>query len=75
MKNPKLSSIPTKNPPNFGARQHKIPNCKKVHPLKILKHFCKIAPLSFRIVSSYPGENANKALFIDFDKRATINQN
>ena len=25
----KLSSVPAKNPPNFGARPHKITNCEK----------------------------------------------
>ena len=39
MINPKLSSVPAKNPPNFGARPHKIANCEKNTPLKNLKTF------------------------------------
>ena len=73
MINPNLSLVPAK-PPNFGARFPKIPNGKK-KPLKILKHFLKIFPLLCYAVSSYQEENANKALFIDFDRRVIINQN
>ena len=43
MINPKLSSVPAKKTSNFGARPHKIiiklQIVKKVHLLKILKHF------------------------------------
>ena len=63
MINSKLFSIPAKSPHNFGARLHKIPNCKKVHPLDILKHFCTIAPLFSRVVSSYQEENEKKNTF------------
>ena len=62
----RLSLVLVKNSPHFVARSHKIPNCKKIHPLKIFKHFYKLAPLSFHIISSYQGENANKALFYWF---------
>ena len=75
MINSKLSSIPAKYPLNFGARPHKIPNCKKSRSFKNLKLFHKIVPLSYHIVSSCQGDNANKALFIDFDRRTLINQN
>ena len=39
MINPKLSSVPAKNPPNFGARPHKIANCEENTPFKNLKTF------------------------------------
>ena len=42
---------------------------KKMRLLKILKHFYTIASFSFLAVFCYQGENANKALFIDFDRR------
>ena len=53
----------------------KLQIVKKVYLLKILKDFYLIAPLFYHFVSSYQGENANKAPFIDFDRRAIINQN
>ena len=74
MINPKLSSVPSKKPPIFGARPHKIANCEKSTPFTNLKTFL-FAPLFYHVVSSYQGENANKALFIYFDRRAIINQN
>ena len=39
MINPKLSSVPAKNPPNFGARPQKIANCEENTAFKTLKHF------------------------------------
>ena len=39
MINPKLSSVPAKNPPNFGARPPKIANCEETTPFKNLKTF------------------------------------
>ena len=38
----------------------------------LLCYFYTLTPLSFRVVSSYQGENANKTLFIDFDMRGII---
>ena len=73
MINPKLSLVPAENSPNFNAKFYRTLNCKKVHPIKILKHFYEIALFSCHIVSSYQGKNANKALFIEFDRRITIN--
>ena len=75
MINPKLSSVPAKNPPNFGARPHKIANCEENTPFKNLKTFLLNSGVLLSLVSSYQGENANKALFIYFDRRAIINQN
>ena len=75
MINPKLSLVPAKNPPNFGARPHKIANCEENTPCKNLKTFFKIAQFFYHVVSSYQGENVNKALFIYFDRRTLINQN
>ena len=39
---PKLSFVPAKNRPNFGARPHKIANCEKSTPFKYLKTFLLI---------------------------------
>ena len=39
MINPKLSSVPAKNLPNFDARPHKIANCEKSTPFKTIKTF------------------------------------
>ena len=64
MINPKLPSVPAKPLHTFGARPHKIVNCNTTPLLKILKHFYKIAQFIYHVVSSYQGENANKALFI-----------
>ena len=75
MINLKLSSAPAKNSPNFGARLIKWQIVKNVHLIKILKHFYKITLFSYYVVSCYERENANKALLIDFDRRAIINQN
>ena len=75
MINPDFSSIPAKNPPNFGARPHKIANCEKNTPFKTLKTFLLICAPLLPHLSIYQEENANKALFIYFDMRAIINQN
>ena len=74
MINPKSSLIPAKSLQILLPQLIKFQIVKKVYPLKVLKHFYKIASLSFHIALSYQGENANKALFIDFDRRAIINQ-
>ena len=75
MINPKLSSVPAKNPPILVLDLIKLQIVKKTPLLKTLKHFYKIAQFFYHVVSSYQGENANKALFIYFDRRAIINQN
>ena len=53
MINPKLSSVPAKKLPNFGARPHKIANCEKSAPFKDLKTFLLIcATLLLRCIKS-----------------------
>ena len=75
MINLKLSSVLAKSPPTLGLDLRKLQMVKKAHLLKILKHFYQFGPHSFYVVTSYQGENANKALFMGFYRRAIINQN
>ena len=74
MMNAKLSTAPAKNLPILVLDLIKLQIVKK-YIFKNLETFLLICATFYHVVSSYQGKNANKALFIDFDRRAKINQN
>ena len=75
MINPKLSSVPTKKLPNFGARPHKIANCEKSTSFKDLKTFLLTCAILLPRCIKLPRRKCKQNTFIYFERRAIINQN